>query len=316
MTSTSPQDRYGTLAEKLDRFFAIFQPTIDLVERLMASKKNSQEVVLLLCARLDALASCLAREDQSNRQSFIRLLTDYSGHRQLMQSVSAGDLYYELGYHRWLTEGLIPKPGRLHRFSSVNDQVLRLLDGSGVPLTVEAVERLLTRLMRALTSDFRCRSGQPLRKPMLAKPALVTARLTRAFEKSKDKELSKNLHDALQPLLESKTLAGILYEKSRNTAVHEAWVEFEEAAFFSAERPFWEPLYSPYYPPFLLVRFPARFLLEMLFNCMMTMKHKMLATGKLPPDVHYHVFGPHDDDVEFLDEELLPRGAEGRHQFK
>lgn len=38
----------------------------------------------------------------------------------------------------------------------------------------------------------------------------------------------------------------------------------------------------------------------------------MLATGKLPPDVHYHAFGSGLDDLRFLDEELLPKGAASR----
>jgi len=126
MASNSQPDQSENLAERLDRFFGLFQPTIELAENLIRSKANAQEIVLLLCARLDALASCLAREDQSSRQSFIHMLVNYSGHRGLMQSVSAGDLYYELGYHRWLAEGLIPKPGRLHRFSRLNDPILSL----------------------------------------------------------------------------------------------------------------------------------------------------------------------------------------------
>jgi hypothetical protein len=46
------------------------------------------------------------------------------------------------------------------------------------------------------------------------------------------------------------------------------------------------------------------------------MKQEMLATGKLPPDVHYHAFGSGVDDLQFLDEELLPKGADLRHQLK
>lgn len=316
MTASTRPDKPGDFAERLDRFFSVFQPTIGLAENLIRSKENPQEVVLLLCARLDALASCLACEDQSNRQSFIRLLVNYSGHRDLMESVSAGDLYYELGYHRWLAEGLIPRPGRLHRFSRLNDPVLSLLDRSGIPLTVKAAELLFTRLMRVLTTSFRCCPGQPTRKSTVGKPQLITTKVLAEFQRSKDKVLLQELGQALQPLLETKTLAGLLYEKFRNSAIHGAWVELDEENFFLASQPYWEPLYSPYYPPFMFVKFPAPFLVELLLNCIKTLKQQMMATGKLPPDVHYHALGPDSNDLRFLDEGLLPKGANIRHQLK
>jgi hypothetical protein len=316
ISSAPPVAKSATLAARVERFFSLFQPTIGLVENLIKAKTNPQEVVLLLCARLDALASCLAREGQSNRQSFVRLLVNYSGHRDLMENVSAGDLYYELGYHRWLAEGLIPNPGRLHRFSRVNDPVLNLLDRSGVPLTVEAAERLFTRLMRVLTANFRCRRGQPTRKPMVGKPKLIIAKVLAEFRNSRDAGLRENLAAAIQPLLETKTLAGLLYENFRNNAIHGAWVKFDEATFFRARQPHWEPLYSPYYPPFMFVKFPAPFLLELVFNCVKTLKQRMLATGKLPPDVHFHAFGTGAGDLQFLDEELLPKGGDLRLQLK
>jgi len=317
MTPKLPPDKLENMEERLDRFFSLFHPTIELAEKLIQSKANPQDVVLLLCARLDALGSCMAREDQSNRQSFIHLLVNYGGHRNLMKSVSAGDLYYELGYHRWLADGLIPKPGRLHRFSRLNDPVLDLLDRSGIELTVEAAERLFTRLMRALTASFRCTPGQPTTKAMVGKPQLITEKMLAQFHKSKDAELLQKLGVALQPLLETKTLAAKLYEGFRNSAIHGAWVELDdEETFFRARQPYWEPLYSPTYPPFMFVKFPAPFLVELVSNCIKTLKQKMLADGKLPPDVHYHAFGPDEDDLQFLDKELLPKGADVRHQRK
>jgi len=48
-----------------------------------------------------------------------------------METVSEavpGDLYYGLGFHRWLAEGMIPKPGRLFRFSDLDDPIISLLD--------------------------------------------------------------------------------------------------------------------------------------------------------------------------------------------
>lgn len=316
MESNSETGEEARLAERLDRFFSLFHPTIQLADSLIRSKANSQEVVLLLCARLDALASCLASEGQTNRKSFISLLVNYGGHRDLMQSVSVGDLYYELGYHRWLASRLVPKPGRLHRFSRLNDPFISLLDRSGIPLTVEAVERLFTRLMRALAANFRCRPGQRISKPRVAKPQVVTSAVLKAFEKSRDIESADRLREAIQPIIDIKTVANLLYENYRNNAIHGAWVGFDDKAFFSQTKPYWEPLYSPYYPPFMFVKFPAAFLVELTSNCMGTLKRKMIATRKLPPDVHYHAFGPGTSNLEFLDYGLLPKGEDLRIQIK
>jgi hypothetical protein len=317
MTPKAPPVKSPKLIDALGRFFSLFQPTIGLAEDLIRAKSNPQEVVLLLCARLDALASCTSREDQSNRQSFVRLLVKYSGYRDLMRSVSAGDLYYELGYHRWVAEGMIPRPGRLHRFSHIDDPIIHLLERSGIPLTVEAVQRLLTRMMRVLAANFRCRPGQPLKKPMVGKPKSIIVDMETEFRSSKDAELRRNLEGALQPLLETKTIAGLLYENFRNAAVHGAKVQFDEATFFQGQRPYWEPLYSDYYPPFLFVKFPGPFLVELLHNCTNTLKQEMLATEKLPPDVHFYVFGfGTNEHLQFLDKELLPKGRNLSFQLR
>jgi hypothetical protein len=296
------------LSEKVDSFFKLFEPTIQLAERLITENNNAQEVVLLLCARLDALASCIASEDQSNRESFIRLLVNYSGYRDLMGSVSAGDLYYELGFHRRFAESMIPKTGRLVRFSRLDDPIIELLDRSNIPLTLEAAQGLLTRLMRVMTENFRCRPGQALRKPTTAKPKTITDALTEEFKHSRDLEVRQGVERAIQPLLRTMTVAALLYENFRNPAVHGLKVELDESTFFQSKQPHWRPLYSEHYPPFMFIKFPGPFLLELLRNCMRTVKHEMLAKGKLPPDAHFHVFGTNmGGSTEFLDSELLPK---------
>ena len=305
-----------TFHEKLNLFFTLFDPTLRLAEELLSSHRHAQEVVLLLCARLDALACCIAPADQPNRRSFTNLLTNYSGYRDLMASVSLGDLYYELGFHRWLAEGMIPKPGRLLRFSDLDDPIISLLDRSGIPLTSAAAQQFLSRIMRVLNSNYRCRPGQPHRKLTLAKPKSIAAKLEAEFRSSRDRDISGQIGEAIQPLLERQTVAGLLYSGFRNNAVHGAKVEFEETTFFRASQPYWQPMYPDYYPPFMTIKFPGRFLLDVLHNCLRTLKGKMLATGKLPPDVHFHVFGPGGSEVGFLDHALLATPIEGRVKFR
>lgn len=293
------------LKDELDRYFQLFEPTISLVERLIEKRQNAQEVLLLLCARLDAMASCISRDDQSNRDSFTKLVTGYGGERALMESVSAGDLYYELGYHRWLMEGLIPKPGRIIRFSRLNDPMIDLLDQSEIPLTVAAGERLLTRLMRVLERHCRCRPGQPCRKPNTIKPSALTRIIEDDLKRSREYEADK-VSKAIQSLLRSKTIAALLYQNFRNEAVHGVKVDLDERRFFRDQRPYWQLLYSEYYPPFMFIKFSGPFLLSLLRNCLNTLREKWSANGMIPPDVHSYLFHYGLDEIHLLDSSLIP----------
>lgn len=55
----------------------------------------------------------------------------------------------------------------------------------------------------------------------------------------------------------------------------------------------------------MLMMFPAPFLLELLRNCLTTLKHAMLARGRVPPGVHWQLFGYDLDKLHLLDRSLL-----------
>jgi eukaryotic-like serine/threonine-protein kinase len=129
-------DEAGALGTAASANEATVQPRIDaavatvrreLAKRLNDEKQQPQEVLILLCARLDALASGSVPEGTSNKKAFSKFLISYAGRRSLFDGISVGDVYYEVGYHRWLIEGTIPKPGRLQKFSRIDDPILYLL---------------------------------------------------------------------------------------------------------------------------------------------------------------------------------------------
>jgi hypothetical protein len=301
----------------LDHFFELFSPTLKLVEHLVASRSNPQEILILLCARLDGLASSSVSEDTSNKQAFVHFLSSYSSQRDIFESVSVGDLYYELAYHRWMLEGTIPKPGRIHRYSRVDDPIIRLLEDSGMPLMVRDAEAFLGRIQKSLRKHFRVMPSQRLAKPALAKVKRVEEVVLGEFRGRRSTVVIEALPNALQPLLDAKRMATILHEKFRSQAIHGAQVLLNESRFFSDEDPYWEPKSSPYFGSYCLVEFPAKFLVTVLRNSLKTYRAHLLAKGKFPPDVHSHVFG---DEVfryiEFLDEAALPKGGELKLQAK
>jgi hypothetical protein len=303
------------LVGALDKYFASFDGTRELAAELIAKRKHPIEALILLCARLDALASDAAKDDMSSRKAFTAFVAAYGGHRVLLNSVSIGDLYYELNYHRWLLEGMIPSPGRLHLFSRLNEPILHLLDEAGLPLTLKDSEALLDTLIRICKQEYRAVPGHRVTKPRVAKIAALQNVFVKRARRTKLKKFADKLPQALTPLLERMKISSILYERFRSESIHGATVILDLRRFFTERDIYWKTLYSPFYGRFELVEFPARFLLLLLERCIATYRAALVARGKLPPDIHSYAF-PSDifESLDLLDQELLPEG--GRVRFK
>lgn len=153
-----------SLKDALDRYFASYNSTRALASDLIRERKNPIDVLILLCARLDALASDAVAEETPRKKAFVNFVATYGDKGELFNSVSLSDLYHELGYHRWLLEGTIPKPGRLHRFSKLDNPIIFLLEAAGLPLTFNESAVLLNTLMRVIRRRFRVMPRQPASK--------------------------------------------------------------------------------------------------------------------------------------------------------
>lgn len=161
------------LIQALDRYFDQFSCTRQLVDQLIKAKSHPQEILILLCSRIDALASTAAAEDDPRAEAFVRFVSTYGGNRKLFESVSAGDLFYELDYHLWLMPGMLEKAGRLHVFSRLNESVVKLLVGSEIPLTLEEAQLLIRRIQRGLRKRFRVAPKQRRDKPEIGSPETI-----------------------------------------------------------------------------------------------------------------------------------------------
>jgi hypothetical protein len=254
-------------------------------------------------------------EGTPSKQAFLRFISAYSGQKDFLESVSIGDLHYELAYHRWLLEGTIPAPSRLHRFSRVDDPIIHLLDRAGLPLTVDASAGLLDTLTRTLKREFRAVPHRRATKPRVVALPQVRSSLVAGVEKSRQKQAAPNLADALAPLLEWKKVGTILYEKFRCGAIHGAAVKVDSAHFFTEADAYWQALHSDYYGAFELIEFSAPYLLSLLERCITTYQHYLNSKVKVPPDIHFFMF-PDDSlsQLQFLDQALLPEG--GRVTFR
>lgn len=302
----------AVLTEGLDRYFASFESTLSLVSELQRRRAHATEALILLCARIDALASDAAIEGASNRQAFVRFLAAYSQRRDLFQSVSVADLYWEIGYHRWRLEGTIKRPGKLHRYSIVDDPILHLFEDSGLPLTLTDCGRLLDTLTSALQRRFHVRPRQPRSKAQLADVMQLKQEIVDIVRTTRLRAIAPNLPKALGPLIESKRVASLLYHRFRCEAIHGATVRINQDNFFSRDDVYWEPLRSEYYGDFELVAFPSTFLSDCLRACIRSFRTHLLHKGKIPPDIHFHAFEDLWSNVNLIDDTLLPESGEVR----
>jgi hypothetical protein len=95
-------EKERVLDEGLERYFGTLSSTRTLLSDLVRRREHPVETLILLCARLDALASDSSAEGIPSKQAFRRFLEGYSGQKKLFESVSVGDLYYELlGHVTW-----------------------------------------------------------------------------------------------------------------------------------------------------------------------------------------------------------------------
>jgi len=297
---------------KVRAYFAQYKTTVTLVDKLIQSKSHPQEILILICSRLDALANSIGSDNEGQQKKFVSFITNYGRSSNLFRRVSIGDLYYEIGYHRWILSGLIPQPGRFHIFSDVNREVAILLDESGVDLTQQAADRFLHKIQDCITANFRARWRQSQKKPVSASADEITSALVKGIHGLPNTALA-NLPKAIAPLLNIKTGGAILYQRFRSQVIHGGKVRLDEKKFFVEKRPYWKPLFSEYYGSFLFLEFPALFLSQLLVDSIRTYEHHLTAKGKVPPDIHFDMF-PDDTDVhlDWLDEKGLPRGQDIR----
>jgi hypothetical protein len=150
-----------------------------------------------------------------------------------------------------------------------------------------------------------------LTKPTQVSRGKVIETIVNNFNTPRNKEIAESLPKALRLLLDSMTVAAILYNKFRCQAIHGANVLMNKKKFFMATEPYWEPMRSDEFGAYLLVEFPARFLVSVLRESITTYCKHLLAKGKLPPDVLFHIA---EDDVlqliEFLDVDAVAESKE------
>jgi hypothetical protein len=297
-----------TLEKRIDKAFKTYRDTFALVDELMACRRSSQEIILLICARLDSLAN-LAFAGRPQKDAFVKFLVQHSGTRQTFEYISVADLYDFLAYQLWVLPGTVKKPGRLHMFEPRHDErYITFLVQSDLPITWEALSALIKFILRALKQRYRVSPTQSLRRSSVDTCNRVATYL-KSTSAMHHKGLYRSAVAAIRPLIHEFSLGVLLYKRYRSGIIHGYGVDIDESSFFKKDSVYWHTMYRSYVPPgkFLHVEFPAKLLVRVLRESIERYVTQLKTTQKLPA-VLFHELCRFPSELRYLDERSIPEG--------
>jgi hypothetical protein len=118
---------------------------------------------------------------------------------------------------------------------------VRVSEGTGtvwLPLTLRHSEILFDRLIRICMQEYRAVPGQRLAKQRIAKSAILEDPIVKRAKQTRLKKIADNLPRALGPLLETKKIATILYQRFRSESIHGATTILDSQRFFTWRQKF------------------------------------------------------------------------------
>jgi hypothetical protein len=294
------------LSQRIDGAFARYNTTISLIEQLMSERTHHQEVILLTCTRIDSLAN-LAFANKPQRDAFSSFLDRHSGSKSLFCQISVADLFRFLAIQRWLLEGTVSKAGRLHIFDKRKEErYILFLWNSGLPITVQDLDRFLGFIQRVIRENYRVSPTQSKRKRSIShRGPLLDLLGSRA--KTYRRGVYKEAVAAIQPLVDEFSLGVLLYKNYRSGIIHELGVDIDESNFFKEDSVFWRTVYAPHVRPgrFLEVNFPGKVLLQVLKESVAGYATELKHTQRLPSSLFHELCSL--DELKFLDQRPFPR---------
>ncbi|OPY65709.1 MAG: hypothetical protein A4E57_03073 [Syntrophorhabdaceae bacterium PtaU1.Bin034] len=297
--------------QRIANAFVEYRSTVSLVEELIAKKTHVNEIILLVCARLDSLANAACQET-TQKASFFKFLTRYSNHRSLLVSVSVPDLYDYFARLLWLLSGMIQKPGRLHLFDPIEDaSAVSFIWKSELPVTEEHIAPLLRFVLRILRMHYRAAPGQPRRKNDLQQLPELSKQLVEAAASYKTQKYLKAM-EAIGPILKDHTIGNLLYTDYRCAVIHDYGFQIDPALFFKETVPYYA-IFSNHYIESNQFRlhFPAAFLLSLLKDCIDNYQKRLLHTLKLPSAIWFKICDALEEP-EYLNNDTLNEGKDAR----
>ncbi len=299
------------LKARVDEAFRGYRETVAMVRDLIKRRQYPQEIILLVCARIDAL-SHLRDSPDGDRARFVNFLARYSHLGKQVRQISVPDLYDELCRWWWTLGGFIQLPGRIHLFNPFKDDLfLQFASESAGPITEKDIGRELAFITRTLKEAYRVVPGQHRAKPMLTSPEDLAATF-KSGSTARPEWRAKGVI-ALQKLVRDFSIGALLYTNYRCGVIHEYKVEIDDEGFFTGTDVGWRSVFYPWdtISRRLCIAFPAAVLLRLLESSVENYIGELLHKKKLPAAIFFEIFHPLSD-LEFLDVDSLGRGRDAR----
>jgi hypothetical protein len=290
--------------DRIDAAFADYDETISLLDSYASTREHPNELAILACARVDALANLAAR-GKSQRERFISFTEEFSGKRSLLQEVALPNLYFGLVRHYETTFLTLETPGRIQLFDREEEMpYIRFLAASGLPLTERDVVRFLQWFSIEIQRHYRTTATQNRAKPTLDTRDAVVGHLRDAASRRRDKAYLRAT-ESLDGFVRDYQVEAILYREVRSGAIHSFEFGVNEERFFAEPDLFVDTVRRGYDTTlYLSVEFSAAWLIDLLRDCLRNYKDRLKASRRLPPSLWGEICDP-DSEVEMFDDSLL-----------
>ena len=301
--------------QKLQQVVSPYRATISLVDELLSERRGAQEIILLICSRLDSLANLALRNAPSQQKAFRSFVSTFSGQRRFFHRVSLGDLYGEIMYYGELMDGfLIEKPGRIQRFGPDSDKFLRFIYGSQIPITGEAASQLFNRIGRVLATHFRVKHRQRRSKAYYESSTVIQRVISAEFRSPKPRVIN----EALKDLIDSFRASTLLYDRYRCGVIHGYGVSLNEDDFFKEKNCFSGAFQSGFGLEAYKLEFPGLYLRNLLQKCLDTFVGQLIRLKKVPFElwtemyIFEEMFDSEGDVFDYFDDESVKDTEEVR----
>jgi hypothetical protein len=291
--------KLAAVKEAIRAYFLPLRARLNTMERFIAEKRHRHEITLLLCAYLDALASCVLGREIPSETRLGSLLSTYSSFGVRWSYISLPDLYH-------LIINAIDYP--ILFFSSFNPQTAALrkcLKSQGFKMEEETMDEhvatcaILKELREILQGIGRVTPDQGAGPNILEMSVVCSA-------------LAPRFSETFNTVVERYQISSILYRDSRCPAVHELFLpewQGEDKRFWTEEEPYFviwndDKVLSI---DLLKLAFPAAFLRLTLAQCIDRVEQELIAKRIIPFDLWWDAFFATDlQDLVTLDERTLP----------
>lgn len=300
--------KHFNLRAKIEEGFKPYDDTLGALRQLVKMRRMAQELIILVCARLDSLAN-LAFGRMPQEERFFRFLNTYSGQRDTFEDVSIPDLYFFLRFQQDMLPGTLVKPGRIHVYTEENLAFVRILWKSGLAINRRSASRLLEYLHETLREHYRVNPSQNRRKPQSAKVNAVLACFTVGAKGLRAQAL-QSAEEEIRATIKRFQLGRILYRDYRCASIHEYGVSLDEDMFFAQDLVYWRHFTSKLTSErFSTVEFPSQFLLTSLKQCLRNYKRALRERQRLPMPI-FNVACSLLRDLEYLDDDSIGMGKD------